>query len=352
MVTFYRVNNLSWWMGKCLVRVPFYSMVNLVAGRRIVPELIQNDMTAGRLAARRWRCSAMRPRANPCGGDLQIVARKLSGPEDPMEVAASHGGKAFERGNGSCLGRSYFVRWLRLRSRARSRSCWPRRTEVARRARIDVENYAIDAEINPHTQALTANVKVRFLPLDNDISIASFELNNALNVSRVVDDAGHQIPASRSGQDFGLRLSFPAPLAKGKPTTLTFTYDGRLTGQEDSPVYGIKFAAIQNDFAYLMYPARWFPVNDYTMDRYTADLHITVPSGFKVIASGLGNSQTSAGADKTVFSFQYTKPSFPGSIAVVQGDPQTRQLGRRDHVRLFPDQSNPWPTPMAKRPAK
>src|SRR5579864_8044144 len=78
-----------------------------------------------------------------------------------------------------------------------------------KRARIDVENYVIDAEINPHTQALTANVKVRFLPLDNDISSATFELNNALNVSRVVDDAGHQIQASRSGQDFGLRLNFP-----------------------------------------------------------------------------------------------------------------------------------------------
>src|SRR6202035_751643 len=126
-----------------------------------------------------------------------------------------------------------------------------------KRARIDVENYVIDADINPHTQALTANVKVRFVPLDNDVSSVSFELNNALNVSRVVDDAGRQIPASRSTQDFSVQLSFPAPLAKGKATTLTFTYDGRLTGAEDSPVSGIKFAAIQNDFAYLMYPARW-----------------------------------------------------------------------------------------------
>jgi tetratricopeptide (TPR) repeat protein len=190
----------------------------------------------------------------------------------------------------------------------------------AKRARIDVENYVIDAEINPHTQALTANVKVRFLPLDNDISSATFELNNALNVSRVVDDAGHQIQASRSGQDFSLRLNFPAPLVKGKATTLTFSYDGRLTGQEDSPVYGIKFASIQNDFAYLMYPSRWFPINDYTIDRYTADLHITVPSGFKVIAAGLEKTDPVDG-NKTLYSFQFTKPSFPGSIALVQGDP-------------------------------
>ena len=188
--------------------------------------------------------------------------------------------------------------------------------------RIDVDNYSIDAEINPHTQALTANVKVRLIPLDSDVSSASFELNNALNVSRVVDETGRQIPASRSSQDFTVRVSFPAPLTKGKATTLTFTYDGRLSGQEESPVYGIKFASIQNNFAYLMYPARWFPINDYTIDRYTANLRITVPSGFKVIASGLEKSER-VGADKIAYSFDHTKPSFPGSIAVVEGDPVT-----------------------------
>src|SRR5580700_10873045 len=84
--------------------------------------------------------------------------------------------------------------------------------------RIDVDHYAIDAEINPRTQTLTANVKIRFVAQDSDISTASFELNNAFNVSRVVDDSGHQIPASRSGQDMGVRVNFPAPLTKGKPT--------------------------------------------------------------------------------------------------------------------------------------
>jgi len=186
--------------------------------------------------------------------------------------------------------------------------------------RIDVDHYAIDAEINPRTQTLTANVKVRFSALDNDVSSASFELNNAFNVSRVVDDAGHQLTASRSGQDMGVRLNFPAPLAKGKATTVTFTYDGRLTGQEDSPVFGIKFGAIQNDLTYLMYPARWFPVNGYTADRFTSELHITVPTGYQVIASGIASSQP-AGAGKTAFSFRFDKPSFPGSIAVLQGDP-------------------------------
>ncbi|MGH9786667.1 MAG: lipid-A-disaccharide synthase, partial [Terriglobia bacterium] len=43
MVVVYRVSRLSWWLGRNLVKTPFYSMVNLVAGRTIVPEFIQDQ---------------------------------------------------------------------------------------------------------------------------------------------------------------------------------------------------------------------------------------------------------------------------------------------------------------------
>ena len=43
MVVVYRVSGLSWWLGRNLVKTPFYSMVNLVAGRKIVPEFIQDQ---------------------------------------------------------------------------------------------------------------------------------------------------------------------------------------------------------------------------------------------------------------------------------------------------------------------
>jgi lipid-A-disaccharide synthase len=50
MVTFYKVTTLSWMAGKFLVNVPFYSMVNLIAGRAVVPELMQGQMTGERIA--------------------------------------------------------------------------------------------------------------------------------------------------------------------------------------------------------------------------------------------------------------------------------------------------------------
>src|SRR5579862_8858474 len=163
------------------------------------------------------------------------------------------------------------------------------------RARIDVQTVALDAQVNPTAQTLNATAKITFIPLDNT-STVTFELNNALNLTRVTDVEGRQIAASRFGEDMSVRLSLPQPLPKGQPATLTFVYEGKLTGQEESPVFGIKFAAITPDVAYLMYPARWFPVNDYTADRFASDFRVTVPDGYRVVASGNGTADPNAPA--------------------------------------------------------
>ena len=194
-------------------------------------------------------------------------------------------------------------------------AAWPQ----DRRPRIDVEQYTIDAEVSPAAQSLTAKASVRFLPLDDNITSPVFELNNALTVSRVVDDKGKQIPASRNQQDFSVRLTFDQPLVKGQAVTITFYYEGKLSGQEDSPVYGIKFAAIHPDFAFLTYPARWFPVSGYTTDRFSADLSVTVPPGYTVLGSGNDSKETAG--DKTRYHLKFERPSFPGSIAIVKGPP-------------------------------
>jgi lipid-A-disaccharide synthase len=89
MVTFYRVNQLSWWMGKALVRVPFYSMVNLVAGREIVPEFIQDRMTPENLAQEALALLENAAARESMRRDLAEVADKLSGPDDALEVAAA-----------------------------------------------------------------------------------------------------------------------------------------------------------------------------------------------------------------------------------------------------------------------
>lgn len=88
MVTFYRVNALSWYLQRWRVRTPFLTMVNLVAGRQIVPELIQDQMTADRIAAEALRLLDDEDAMKTMQWGLADVARKLASERDPMETAA------------------------------------------------------------------------------------------------------------------------------------------------------------------------------------------------------------------------------------------------------------------------
>lgn len=88
MVTFYRVNALSWILGRWLVRAPFLSMVNLVAGRGVVPELIQGEMTGERIAGEATRLLESETVRSAMRADLAKVAAKLASDRDPMETAA------------------------------------------------------------------------------------------------------------------------------------------------------------------------------------------------------------------------------------------------------------------------
>ncbi|HSW49106.1 MAG TPA: M1 family aminopeptidase, partial [Bryobacteraceae bacterium] len=178
----------------------------------------------------------------------------------------------------------------------------------------------ITAEVNPSASTISAVVQVRFAPLEDSLSSVEFELHNALDVSKITDSSGQQIPASRSPQDAGIRVNLPSPVAKGQAVTLTFHYDGTLRGREESLVPGVRFAAIHSDFSYLLYPSRWFPVNGYTTDRYTYELKLTVPDPNRVIASGLEKKEP-AGEGKSTYNFTTLRPAFPGSIAIVAGDP-------------------------------
>ena len=191
--------------------------------------------------------------------------------------------------------------------------------EHDRRARIDVESYVIDAEVNPRTQSISASAAIKLTPQDDRVFGLAFELNNALNVTRVTDETGRAIPSSRNAQDYTVRLNMSEPLERGKPVTIKIAYEGRLSGAEESPIYGIRFASIQNDFAYLLYPSRWFPVNDYLADRFSAEMNITVPAGYRVLGSGI-DSKSEAG-EKVTYTYKFSQQSFPGSIGIVKGEP-------------------------------
>jgi len=49
LVVVYRVNPLTYWLGRWLVKIPYFTMVNLVAGKRVFAEFLQQEVRAERL---------------------------------------------------------------------------------------------------------------------------------------------------------------------------------------------------------------------------------------------------------------------------------------------------------------
>ena len=87
MVVIYRVSPISAYLIMPLVRTPFASMVNLIASRRVVPELIQDDFTPGRVAEETLRLLRFPAATEELRRGLAEVRARL-GPPGAIERAA------------------------------------------------------------------------------------------------------------------------------------------------------------------------------------------------------------------------------------------------------------------------
>jgi lipid-A-disaccharide synthase len=80
MVIVYRLSPLTYALGVRFVKVDTYGMVNLVAGRRVVPELMQDDCTAGNIVTETERLLRDPAHAAATRAALDDVRQKLGGP--------------------------------------------------------------------------------------------------------------------------------------------------------------------------------------------------------------------------------------------------------------------------------
>ena len=80
MVVVYKLSPLTYRLGKPFVRVDTYAMANLVAGKRIVPELIQEDFTAERVAEETVRLLTDHDLHTRTRDELRRVREKLGEP--------------------------------------------------------------------------------------------------------------------------------------------------------------------------------------------------------------------------------------------------------------------------------
>jgi len=85
-VVVYRVSPLTYLLGKPRVKVPRFAMVNLIAGDEVVPELVQHDFTATRVAACLKEILTDGPARERMLEELAQVKAKLGGTENRNPV--------------------------------------------------------------------------------------------------------------------------------------------------------------------------------------------------------------------------------------------------------------------------
>ena len=90
-VMVYRVSRLTYALGKPRVKVPYFAMVNLIAGEEVVPELVQHKFTVENIVA---EVNKIIPDGEPRARMIERLAavkallRQGSGDEHPSERAA------------------------------------------------------------------------------------------------------------------------------------------------------------------------------------------------------------------------------------------------------------------------
>jgi tetratricopeptide (TPR) repeat protein len=188
------------------------------------------------------------------------------------------------------------------------------------------EHYDITATLDPIGQSLSAVAKVDFRAREVSGGVR-VELHQNLDVKDVKGADGKSLSFERDSQNllFGT-VTLPSPVAAGARVTLTFTYAGLLANEENSPVPGVRTAVINKDGAYLLLPARWFPLTNFPSNRYTATFRLNVPDSFAVAGTGKTSSPTPMAGKNTVeggrllYTFQCDTPAPHGTF--VAGDLQ------------------------------
>ena len=196
--------------------------------------------------------------------------------------------------------------------------------QAAEKARMRVDDYQISAELLPETHKLSAHATVKVTALD-DVSVASFQLNNALRITQIGGCEGPAADAGAHTQDSSIRFSLNSGPAKDE------TYDIRLRlrgdawrAPDDSPVEGLKLAyvgPIRAIFCIRIVVSG----GGYGANRFTATISVTVPAHMIAIGSGrqarrrqrpVRKRQAASSPDRELetFASSRTKPSFPGTI--------------------------------------
>jgi hypothetical protein len=181
-------------------------------------------------------------------------------------------------------------------------------------------NYEVEVVLHPDAQTLTGEAKVDFVATEVSRTVL-VELHPDLSVTSVKTAAGQKLTFARDNNSpLLLSVAMPETATPGKQVSLIFEYMGPVSSEDDSPTKGVRFGSIDKTSAYLLMPARWFPLTDYPSNRYTGTFKIQVPSTFAVVGTGKAGSPsikpglTKADPDQAEYVFHCDEPGPNGSF--------------------------------------
>jgi tetratricopeptide (TPR) repeat protein len=176
----------------------------------------------------------------------------------------------------------------------------PLHAQAPRPVNFLAEHYEISASLDPIGQSLSATAKIDFKAVEASSSVR-VELHPNLIVKEVKGADGKPLTFERDNQNpLFVVVQLPTPVATAGHVALTYTYAGLLVNEENSPVPGVRAALINKDGAYLLLPARWFPLTNFPSNRYTATFRLNVPDTFAVAGTGKASAPSPMPAKNAV----------------------------------------------------
>jgi len=153
-------------------------------------------------------------------------------------------------------------------------------------------NYNVEVILHPDNQTLTGEAKVDFVATEVSRTLL-VELHPDLVVSSVKNGAGKSLTFARDNNSpLLVNVDLGEAATPGKQVALTFEYAGPISNENDSPTKGLRFGSIDKTGAYLLQPARWFPLTDFPSNRYTGTFKLIVPGNFAVAGTGTAETPT------------------------------------------------------------
>jgi hypothetical protein len=192
--------------------------------------------------------------------------------------------------------------------------------ETSRAPGFLADHYDLTAYIETAGQAINALVKVQFRAQEVS-STVRVELHENLEVKDVKTADGKSLSFERDSENpLLVNVTLPAAVAAGKTVTLTFSYQGLLANEENSPVPGVRLASIGKEWSYLLLPSRWFPLTNYPSNRYTGIFRLNVPDSVAVTGTGKAEApqplapRAPAEGNRLMYTFHCDKPEPHGSF--------------------------------------